>query len=239
MIELEVVISTAFALLLGTVTWRVWQQRVDAQHQADANAEFVVLGRGMRAIADDLAKELAVLDPTLRSAIASDELQPSALDAMTRAVCGAQSLVNVLRGKPRDTAVPTSVEGVVRLVAALLRPTFPEISVTVDGQLSFVGRTVDAMRVVRNLILNVILGAPDGEHRQVRVHISDRALSITIEANEGVLLRNYSAEDRFTDNGSSGLSIVRTAAARLGWTLCRSVGSVALVIESPGVSITA
>lgn len=237
MLELEIAIFTMFALLLGAVTWRVWQQRVEAEQQAAASAELAVLGSGIGAVAHDLSTLLEGLAQSLRSAITDHESQRSGLEAAARAIDGAQSMLDVLRGKPRDPAAPVSVEGVVRLVVALVRPTFPWISITVEGELRFRGKSADAMRVVHHLILSAIVRALDAENGNVRVHISDGMLSITSEATEPALDDRAGERGALLDSDSSGLdpSLV-AAAACIGWGLRHGVdgGGVSFVVEPTG-----
>lgn len=236
MIELEAAIFTVFGLLLGAVTWWSWKQRRHAEQQAATSAELAGLGREVRGIAHDLSNLLTVIGPNLRSAIESREVETEILEDVERATGAAQSLLNVIRGKPRDVSAPTSIEGMVRFVAALLKREFPEIYVKVDGELRFLGTDSDALQVVQNLVLNAVREASKIPGAQVRIHLSDGALRITNPVRAPSLLDANIYDERVSHSGSSGLGlgIARAAAARLGWTLRHEVSGerVSFVIES-------
>jgi signal transduction histidine kinase len=235
MIELEVAIFTAFGLLLGTVAWWTWKQRLQAEKQASTSAELAGLGREVRGIAHDLSNLLAALGPNLRSAIESHEVESEMLDDVERATEAAQSLLDVIRGKPRDVSAPASIEGIVRFVAALLKREFPEIYVQVDGDLRFIGTDGDALQVVQNLVLNAIREASKIRGGQVQIQLSDGELRITNPVRAPALLDARIYDERVSHSGSSGLGlgIARAAAARIGWTLRHEVrgARVTFVVE--------
>lgn len=225
LIELEVALFTTFGLLLGTVAWWTWKQRLQAEKQAETSAELAGLGREVRGIAHDLSTLLTALGPNIRSAVESQEPDSEALHDVERATEAAQSLLNVLRGKPRDASAPTSIEGIARFVAALLKRGFPEIYLSVDGDLCFLGTDGDALRVVQNLALNAIREASHIEGGQVLIRLSNGELRVTNPVRNPALLDAKIYEERVSHSGSSGLGlgIARAAAARIGWTLRHEV----------------
>jgi signal transduction histidine kinase len=235
-IELEVALFTVFALLLGTVTWWSWKQRLQAEKQAATSAELAGLGREVRGIAHDLSNLLSSLEPNLRSAIESHELEPEMLEDVERATSAAKSLVDVIRHKPRDATKPASVEGIARLVASLLKRQYPEIYVVAEGELFYLGTDGDALQVVQNLVLNAVREATAVGKGSVQIRIVDGGLRITNRVRSPSQLDGRIYDERVSHSGSSGLGlgIARAAAARIGWTLRHEVNGdrVTFVVET-------
>jgi len=216
---IEVMLFTAFGVLLGGFAFWTWQQRQQAERQARMNEQLALLGKEVRSIAHDMNQLFSVMIPNLQVARdASPEELPEVLRSIERAAETANTLVQALKGGRHDPTGRTSAEGIVRLAIALLRSQETPIHLEVRGVLHYRGADIDALRVVQNLLFNAVREAARAEG-EVRVELSDGVLRMTNPVASGVPARLW--EEGVSGGGSSGLglTIASDAATKIGWRL--------------------
>jgi len=226
MIWLEIALVTLFVLGIGILLWWSWRNRLLAEEQARANAEFAALGRGTLALVHDLRQTVQRLVTDIERArgLAPGEL-PQVLDSAGVAAQGVKQILESVRGDAALEPPDGSVEGVVRLASLLFAGAGVPIEVRVVAPLAFRGTVASALPVVQNLLSNAVREAGKVEGGRVLVEVDAESLRITNPVRDPRLL-----DDRIYDNGVShcgsdgiGLGVARDAAARLGWVLGHEV----------------
>ncbi len=223
MIEAQLV--CAFGLVLGGSNYWAWKQRERAQREADRNAMLAAIGANVRGLAHDLADLLTVIEFHLSELTdTDDQTRREATETIERAVTSANTLLRALESSTSDARGLGSVEGVVRLTAALLRSQGPPVHLSVDGDLRYDGPDIHAVRLVQNLMFNAVRETriAGGE---VTVHIDDHELSITNPIDDPEKLSDTIYREGVSHRGSTGLglAVVRQSAEHLGWSLRHEV----------------
>jgi signal transduction histidine kinase len=223
----ELLVFTAFALILAGSAWWTWKERQDALARAQASAELAALGVGVHSIAHDLQNLFTVIVSNLASVsqLSPDE-QHEALRDVEAAARSASVLVQAMRGNaPNSPGRPGSAEGVVRLTVALLRGNGVPIDLQIDGDLTYMGQDADAVRLVQNLLFNAVREASHISRARVRVELDRRGLRVRNPVRDPSQLDSRIYEEGVSHSGSSGkgLAIARRAAEQLSWVLRHEV----------------
>src|SRR5690606_34777148 len=104
----------------------------------DRNAMLAAIGANVRGLAPDLAVLLTVIEFHLSELTdTDDQTRREATETIERAVTSANTLLRALESSTSDARGLGSVEGVVRLTAALLRSQGPPVHLSVDGDLRY------------------------------------------------------------------------------------------------------
>jgi signal transduction histidine kinase len=120
----------------------------------------------------------------------------------------------------REGAGVGSTEAVVRLAVALLRRKGANIRLRLEGDLSYSGPDVDAVRVVHNLLFNAVREIQRiGGGASVRIELRASGLSIANPVRDEARLSEKMYTRGASGEGSTGLglAITRESAARVGW----------------------
>jgi len=234
---LSVVLFTAFALVLAAVLLLIWRQRAEADERAARNEERAAVAEAVHAVSHDVDNLFGVLLGNLSTAhdmSASDVAEMLAdLEPAARA---AKDLFHSLRG---DRAAVSSVESfatIVRVLVGMQRRRGVKVTLTIEGDLEYVGRPGHGFRIVYNLLENAareVQGLPGAE---LDVRLTREALRVRNPLRPGNTLDERVFERGVSTYGSSGMGLanVSEAATEIGLAVTHEIenGAVTFVVAA-------
>ena len=178
----ESLLTAGFGLTFGGLAYYSWRQRDRARREMERNQQLAEIGAGVDALAHDLENLLMAISLALPREDQVEEVDVVELCRdIERGLVSATKLVRAIRvrqGSRRRDEAGGSVEGLVRLVAALLRRKGARIKLAVTGDFEFRGPQVDAIRVVHNLVFNALEEAEAIEGGYVRLELDAHELRV-------------------------------------------------------------
>jgi len=245
----QVIIFVAFAMGLGSVAWWSWSQRQLARRQVEMQRDLAQLGTEVQDVAHDLQNLLASI--SLNVLVAKDlpaNERAEALDDVEQATWSASRMVAALRSQlPMDKGM--TCRTLVKLHAALLGRLGVEIEIHARGDLEHDGSDLPAERVVQNLLGNAVRESMRHPDAIVRVDLDTDRLVVSNPIGDDAELGDEIWEREVSGAHSSGLglSIVRSSAESIGWTVRHEIEGyvVHFIVErnasarTSGIGITA
>jgi signal transduction histidine kinase len=176
------------------------------------------------ALAHDLQNLLTAMSMALPSTADVGAVDTASLVSdLDRSLSSAVKMVRAMRALYRaeleEPATRDSVEGMVRLAVALLRRKDGRVKLAVRGDFEFVGRRIDALRVIQNLLFNAQREAESIEGGYVRVELESNELRVSNPVRDPDALDGSIYARGRSLRGSSGLGLANAVAVAqtLGW----------------------
>ena len=226
------IVLSAFALTSAWAIWWTWRRRFEAEQraagarlEAESNRELADAGRAASDLAHDLGNLIAILHLNLQQLDwHSREAARETVQDVQNASIAMYQVFEQWRGGAGQLELPSSAL-FLQTLASLLGRTGLDVELRVESTLHYEGSDEDVVRVLENLLLNAGREAVRARDPHVAVEMTREHIRISNRVLEADQLEQRLGGDAVSQEGTTGrgLSIARSAAARVGWRIVHTV----------------